>query len=133
RVKQQPDKPTVFKQRDVSENQALTENRDHHRDVHWISDITIQSGNNQMASWEDRRRRAHALQRESDERIQEATYPHRDQQVPNKTEQWRPEERSFDPPTGDPPGRQTGYEPWGDDQEDRRANHRQYFPHDVLM
>src|SRR5437899_10611609 len=66
RVKQQPDKPTVFKQRDISENQALTENRDHHRDVHWISDI--------------------------------------------------PKESSFDPPTGDPPCRQTGYEPVGDDQ-----------------
>src|SRR2546427_9530461 len=87
RVKQQPDKPTVFKQRDISENQALTENRDHHRDVHWISDITIQSGNNQMASREYRRRRAHALQRESDEGIQKATYPQRDQHAPNKTEQ----------------------------------------------
>ena len=68
-VKQQPDNPAVFKQCDVSENQALTENRDHHRYVDWISDITIQSGNNQMAGWEDRRRRAHALQCESDKRI----------------------------------------------------------------
>src|SRR5439155_5141436 len=69
RVKQQPDKPAVFKQRDVSENQGLTENRHHYRYVHWIADITIQAGHNQMTGWEDRRRGAHALKCESDERI----------------------------------------------------------------
>src|SRR5580704_13366843 len=68
-VKQQPDKPAVFQHRDISENQALTEDCDHHRHVHWISNITIQTGNNQMAGRKDRRRRAQALECESDKRI----------------------------------------------------------------
>lgn len=60
KVKQQPDKRAVFKQRHVSKNQALAENGAHYRCVHRISHITIQAGNNQMARWEDRRRRAQA-------------------------------------------------------------------------
>ncbi len=68
-MKQQPDKPAVFKEHHVCENQALTENGAYHRYVHRISDITIQPGNNQMAGWEDRRRGAHALHCESDKRI----------------------------------------------------------------
>jgi hypothetical protein len=60
-VKQQPDKPAAGKQLPASENQALTGNGDRHRYVHRVPDITIQSRNNQMAGWEDRRRRAHAL------------------------------------------------------------------------
>ena len=133
KVKQQPYKAAVFKERHVSENQALTENGAHHRYVHRISDITIQSGNDQMAGWEDRRGRAHALHCESDKRIQEANDPQRDQHAASKTEKRHPEERSFEPPTGDPPGRQTGYEPGGDDQEDRGANDHQHLPSHVLM
>ena len=132
-VKQQPDKPAVCKQPNVSENQALTENRTHYRDVHWISDIAIQSGNNQMAGWEDRRRCACALQCESDKGIQEANDPQGEQYPADKTEKGHPEERSFDTPTGDPPGHQTGYNPGGDDKEDRGANNRQHLPYHVLM
>src|ERR1019366_4136343 len=74
-VKQQPDRPAVFHQRDASEEQALTENGAHHCYVHRISDMAIESGNHQMAGWEGRRGRADSPHGESDKRIQEANDP----------------------------------------------------------
>src|SRR5260370_11330163 len=93
KVEQQPDKRAVFKQRHVSKNQALTENGAHYRYVHWISNITIQAGNNPMARWEDRRRRAEALHCESGKRIQQANDPQREQHPANKTEQRHAQEK----------------------------------------
>src|SRR5215472_3735718 len=69
KVKQQPDKAAICKQSHVSKYQALTENGAHHGHVHRISDVTIQASNNQMAGWENRRRRAQTLHCESDKRI----------------------------------------------------------------
>src|ERR1022692_2853366 len=133
RVKQQPDEPAVLKQGDVSEKQTLTENRDGNRYVHWIADITIQTGNNQMAGREDRRRRTHALESESDERIQQANDSQCDQHAPALTEKPHPEEWSFDSPMRDPPGHQAGNESGGDDQEDSRADDRPSLPHHALI
>ena len=132
-VKQQPDKAAVFKQRDVSEKQTLTENRDRHCYLHWITHITIQTGNYQMTGWENRRRCAHALKSESDERIQEANDSQSNQHAPANAEEPRPQEWSFDPPMGDPPGHQAGYESGGNDQEDGRADNRQHLPHHALI
>jgi hypothetical protein len=72
-----------------------------------------------MAGWEDRRRRAQALNCESDKRIQEANATQRDQHAAGKTKKRHPEEGYFEPPPGDLPGHQSGYEPGGDDEEDR--------------
>ena len=69
KMKQQPDKSTVCKERHVSKNQGLTQNGAHDRDVHRISDKAIQPGDNQMAGREYRRRRARTLHGESDKRI----------------------------------------------------------------
>jgi hypothetical protein len=132
-VKQQPDERAVFEQREVSEDQALTENGANDGYVHRISDITIESGNNQMASWEDRRGRADALQCESAKRIQKANDPQRNQYAASKSENWRPEKWWFESPMGYPPGHQTGYKPWGDDQEDRRTHDRRHSPDHALM
>src|ERR1035441_7713690 len=79
--KRQPDKAAVFDQRDASEKQALSENGAHHRYVHRIPDIAIESGNHQMAGWEGRRGRTDALHGESDKRIEEANDPERHQQA----------------------------------------------------
>ena len=132
-VKQQPDKPAVFKQHHVSKSQALAENGAHHGYVHGISNITIQAGNNQVACWEDRRRRAQALPCESGKRIQQANAPQPYQQASGKMEDRHPEERSFQPPTGDPPRHQAGHEPGGYDQENRRAKNRRRLSSQLLM
>src|SRR5580700_4532957 len=81
-----------------------------------------------MASWKDRGRRAHTLQCKADKRIQKANSPQRDQQAAEKTEKGRPEERSFDPPSGDPPRHPPGDEAGRDDQEDPGTNDRRELP-----
>src|SRR5260221_13949148 len=114
-MKQQPDKSAVLKEHHVSKNQSLTQNGAHHGDVHRISDITIQPRNNQMAGWEDWRRRTHTLDCESDKRIQDANEPHSDKSAAGETKRLHPEERSSQAPTGDPPGHQTTYETGSED------------------
>ena len=132
-MKQEPDNPAVFNQPDVSENQPLAKNPAGYGYVHRITDIAIQSGNNQMTGWEDRRRGAQALQGKSHKRIQKANRPKRDENNPNPANERHPEEWSFDPPVRDPPGRHAGDEPGGDDQEDRGTGYGEDLSHQVQM
>jgi len=78
----------------------LAENRAHHRYRHRISNVTIQSGDHQVAGWEDRRRRSQALQGESGKRIEQANAAQRDQCAPGKSEDRYPEERIFQAHSG---------------------------------
>ena len=67
KMKQDPDKPAVFQQSYVPEEQSLAEDSAHHRHVHRIPYITIESRHNQVACRKDWRRRAQPLRRESEE------------------------------------------------------------------
>ena len=114
KVEEQPDETTVFNERRVSKNQTRAENCDDHRNIHGISNITIQSGNNQMTGGKDRRRCAETLHCESAKRIQEANDAKRYRHSSDEMNNGRSEKRRFESPVGDPPRRQTGYETGGD-------------------
>jgi hypothetical protein len=132
-VKQQPDDSAVLQQRDVSEQQALAQVSAHHRYVHWIPHMTIQSGDHQMAGWEDGRRGAEPLKSESEKAFQKANDPQRGERAPGKTEKRQPEKWSFDAPMGDQPGHYAGDESGGDDQEGRGTKERPDLSHYALM
>src|SRR6516165_9430759 len=67
KVKEQPHETAVPDKARISQNQTLAENRAGNRDIHGIADVAVQAGNNQMASWENGRRRADALHGETSE------------------------------------------------------------------
>jgi hypothetical protein len=132
-VKQQPDKPAVFQQPHIPEDQSLAKNSTHHRHVHRIPYITIESRDNQMARWKNRCRCAQPLHCESEERIQEASGSDGGQKAANKAERLQSQERTLKVPMGNPPRHQTGNEPRSDDQENRRTKDRCRLSNHVLM
>ena len=86
-----------------------------------------------MARRKNRRRCAHPLDSKSGERIQETDGAKGDQNATGKLKKRQPQQGRFDTPMGDPPGRQAGYEPRGDDQENRRDEDRERLPNHVFM
>ena len=86
-MKQQLDQRAIFHQRDIAEQQSLTEYRRHDRDVHGIPDVAIHSGNRQMARRESGRRRADSLECEAAEAFQQSCEPWREENSSHKADQ----------------------------------------------
>jgi uncharacterized protein (TIGR03435 family) len=111
----------------------LTNNDAHHRDVHRISNTTIEPVDNQPAGREKGRRSTLPLQRESRERVQEANGTQRDQNATGNAKERQRKEASSKLPTGDPPRDQACDAPGRDDKENHRTNHRQSLSSHVLI
>jgi len=64
-VETQPDERTIFKQARIRKNQSLANYDGHDRDVHRISDITMQSGDDEVTRRKNRSGRAQPFDRKT--------------------------------------------------------------------
>lgn len=103
-MEREPYGQPILQNAKVAKQQRLAQNDRNYGNVHGITHVAIEAGDDQMACRKNRSRRAQALQSEADKRIQQPWKADENQKHPYNPKRVEVEERSLHPPVREPPG-----------------------------
>ena len=106
-----PNYNAVFKNLHTAEQQTLTENQHHDRNIHGISHVSKQPANYQMLRWEDWCGRTETLERETGEGVQKHWKTCCNQQHSQDPKGGSPQQRCSNVPSANPPRQVTCDDP----------------------
>jgi len=128
-MKSRPNHETVLKKADAPKQQALAEDQQENGDVDRVAHIAEQTGNNQMAGGEDRRRGAHTLKREAGEGVQQDRKAQSDEDHARHSKTGKSQERRLQMPPANPPRDENRNSSRSNDEEDCRSNEGERASH----
>jgi hypothetical protein len=118
-VEAEPDDGAVFQDGGAAEDEALPYDECHDADVHRVSDVAIEAGDDEVARRCDRRWCAEALEGEAGEGVEEGWEAEEEAQGAEQAEWGESEEWGRHVPVAEGPGDPDGECAWGEDEEDR--------------
>jgi len=124
-----PNGNTVFKNVTIAKKQPLPENQRRDRHIHRISHIAIETADDQVARWENWRRRTESFKRKAREGLQEDGKPCGHQQHAENPKRKNSGQRCCNLPVADQPGDVPRNGSRRNDQEDCGADDGEDSPH----
>ncbi len=127
-VKAQPDECPIPKKAEVAEEQALASDHRYNRNVHRVSDMTVEPTNHKVTRRENGCWRTQPPKREPGKRVQHDGNACNDEEDSDDANKRKIQERRVNAPARHPPRHETRNCPGGDDKKEHRSENGEHSP-----